>query len=234
MLLSEQIEAYHLLKEKFGTEYEVRQERMEKWQEHETTMLPGREPLLIIIDAGDSFKKIPELVNRLRLSGYMGMLLLLSKTKKRSKQAEEKIRAVDAGADEYLDGFQTKEEVFASIKALLRRVNWRGDCALTVSGREFRINPQNWKLEIDGKGISLTKIEFSIIHYLLLHLNQTVSYKELYEAVWKKEYLKDDANIMAHVHRIRKKMEDDPQNPRYVQNVYGIGYRMEGEGWAGE
>lgn len=57
--------------------------------------------------------------------------------------------------------------------------------------------------------------------YLIFHLNKAVSYKELYEAVWEKEYLHDDMNIMAHIHRIRKKMGDDTKNPLYIQNVYG-------------
>lgn len=53
-------------------------------------------------------------------------------------------------------------------------------------------------------------------------------HKELYEAVWKKAYMHDDRNIMAHVHRMRKKMGDDRKDPQYIQNVYGIGYMVEG------
>lgn len=76
---------------------------------------------------------------------------------------------------------------------------------------------------------TFVKTEYAILNYLLFYLNQAVSYREFYEAVWEKEYLHDDMNIMAHVHRIRKKMEDDTKNPRYIQNVYGIGYMIEGE-----
>lgn len=62
-----------------------------------------------------------------------------------------------------------------------------------------------------------------------MHLNQTISYKELYETVWGKKYMKDDLNIMAHIHRMRRKMGDDTQNSLYIQNVYGLGYRIEGK-----
>lgn len=75
--------------------------------------------------------------------------------------------------------------------------------------------------------VSLDSLD-AIFHYLLLCLNRSASHKELYEAVWKKEYLRDDMNIMAHIHRMRKKMGDDIKNPRYIQNVYGIGYMVEG------
>lgn len=229
MILSEQIELYHLLKEQFGEKYDIFRHPLHGWQEEVMKEFFGNGILLLIIEFEDGFKEIMEMVNKIRLCAYTGFILLLSRTEERERQAEEKILAIDAGADEYLDGFQTKEEVLASVKAVLRRLNWKGDCVLAVRGRQFFMNIHNWQLEIDGKEILFTKTEFSILIYLIQHLNQTVSYKELYEAVWEKAYRKDDTNIMAHIHRMRRKMGDDTQNPLYIQNVYGIGYRIEGE-----
>lgn len=77
-----------------------------------------------------------------------------------------------------------------------------------------------------GEEISFTKLEFDIIYYLASNQNRAITYKELYEAVWHKEYLCDDMNIMAHIHRIRQKLERDPKHPEFIQNVYGIGYRF--------
>ncbi len=82
---------------------------------------------------------------------------------------------------------------------------------------------------MDNKECIFTRTEFAILNYLIWNLNRAVSYKELYEAVWEKEYLHDDMNIMAHIHRIRKKMGDDTRKLRYIQNIYGIGYMAEGE-----
>lgn len=229
MILSERMELYHLLKEQFGEEYDISWYPLHGWQEKEMAKFFGKGILLWVIEIEDSFEEVMELVGKIRLCAYTGIILLLSGTKERKQQAEEKVLAIDAGADEYLDSSQTKEEVLASIRAVLRRLNWKGDCVLTVSGRQFTINPQKWKLEIDGREILFTKTEFSILNYLIQHLNQTISYKELYEAVWGKKYMKDDLNIMAHIHRMRRKMGDDTQNPLYIQNVYGLGYRMEGE-----
>ena len=87
---------------------------------------------------------------------------------------------------------------------------------------------RSWNFRSEEKDLAFTKTEYSIFHYLLLRLNRSVSHKELHEAVWKKEYMHDDMNIMAHVHRMRKKMGDDRKNPQYIQNVYGIGYMIEG------
>ena len=74
----------------------------------------------------------------------------------------------------------------------------------------------------------LTKIEFDIVRFLAEQNGRVVTYKELYEKVWHCEYLHDDGSIMAHIHRIRLKMENDIKNPVYIQNVYGIGYRFGG------
>lgn len=77
-----------------------------------------------------------------------------------------------------------------------------------------------------GREIPFTKIEFDIVKYLAFQNGRAVTYKELYEQVWKREYLLDDMNIMAHIHRIRKKLEWNPKEPVYIRNVYGIGYRF--------
>ena len=66
--------------------------------------------------------------------------------------------------------------------------------------------------------------EFDIFYYLFQKKGDVVSHKELYEKVWKREYIHDDTNIMAHIHRLRGKVEKDPKNPRYICNQYGIGY----------
>ena len=76
--------------------------------------------------------------------------------------------------------------------------------------------------------MELTKIEFDIFYYLFRKEGDVVSHKELYERVWKREYTHDDTNIMAHIHRLRGKVEKDPKNPKYICNQYGIGYYFGG------
>ncbi len=79
---------------------------------------------------------------------------------------------------------------------------------------------------LKGKEIPLTRMEFDIVQYLAMQNGRAVTYKELYEAVWHSEYLFDDESIMAHIHRIRLKLETDKKHPFYIQNVYGVGYRL--------
>lgn len=88
----------------------------------------------------------------------------------------------------------------------------------------IKVLPDCRKLYINSVEINLTKKEFNIFHYLFQKKGIVVTPKELYENVWKQEYISDDTNIMAHIHRLRYKVEDDPKNPKYICNQYSVGY----------
>lgn len=231
LILSEKLELYHLLIHHFGAEYEVETYRKNEWDIKKEKLLPTvlDRVMLVIIETEDRFSENIRIVRQIQLYSFSGYILFISRAEDRIRQIEEKIYAIDSGADEYLAYPQTNEEILASVRALLRRVHWKGNFTLDISGKRFQINAQARKIFMDGIELVFTKTEFAIMNYLILHLNRAVSYKELYEAVWGKEYLHDDRNIMAHIHRMRKKMGDDTKNPRYVQNVYGTGYMVEGE-----
>lgn len=74
--------------------------------------------------------------------------------------------------------------------------------------------------------ISLTNIEFQILYFLALHKGMVMSKEQIYEYVWNVEYVFDDSNITSHIRRLRVKIEDDPANPKYIETVRGIGYKM--------
>lgn len=92
----------------------------------------------------------------------------------------------------------------------------------------IRIYPYKREIYIDENKVNLTKKEFDIFYYLFQKKGDVVSHKELYERVWKREYIHDDTNIMAHIHRLRGKVEKDPKKPKYICNQYGVGYYFGG------
>lgn len=92
----------------------------------------------------------------------------------------------------------------------------------------IKVLPQKRRIYVDNVNVQLTKKEFDIFYYLFQKKGAVVTHKELYEKVWKSEYLHDDTNIMAHVHRLRGKVEKDPQKPIFICNQYGIGYYFGG------
>lgn len=144
-----------------------------------------------------------------------------------------------------------KEKLLGKVDILIKRVFEKGDffllvdyildlkdkkdfeseeikLELTDSNDVIKIYPGKRKLYINNTAISLTKKEFDIFIYLFQKRGAVVSHKELYERVWKREYLHDDTNIMAHIHRLRGKVEKDPKKPKYICNQYGVGYYFGG------
>ena len=91
---------------------------------------------------------------------------------------------------------------------------------------ELNIIPGQHKLLKQEREINLTNIEFRILYVLALHQGMTLSKEKIYNYVWDGEYLQDDSNITSHVRRLRKKIEDNPSQPEYIQTVRGVGYKM--------
>ncbi len=81
-------------------------------------------------------------------------------------------------------------------------------------------------VKVSGTPVSLTPKEFDILAFLANNRGTVFSKEEIYRAVWQDEYLLDDSNIMAFVRKIRKKIEPEPDNPRYLLTVWGVGYKM--------
>lgn len=228
VIFSQRLELYYFLAQRYASAFEV--ERRETWYEWSNRLIENirEDTALVIFDLEGDFRVAVEYTRKIRLDGFAGKLLFLFCAEKAQQKIAEKIRAIDAGADEYLGYPQTIEEIAASVKALLRHYGRKEELEFLIGGERFFVNPKARKVMMNQKELAFTKTEFAIFQYLLFCLNRNVSHKELYEAVWKKEYMHDDMNIMAHVHRMRKKMGDDRKDPRYIQNIYGIGYMIEG------
>ena len=77
------------------------------------------------------------------------------------------------------------------------------------------------------KVLNLTPIEFSILWYLCKNRGRVVPSEELFEAVWKEKYFDSNNTVMVHIRNLRRKLEADPKNPKYIVNVWGKGYRIE-------
>ena len=91
---------------------------------------------------------------------------------------------------------------------------------------ELVIIPGQHRVLRQGKEVNLTNIEFRILYMLAIHQGITLSKEKIYNYVWNGEYLQDDSNITSHVRRLRKKIENDPSQPEYIQTVRGVGYKI--------
>lgn len=99
-------------------------------------------------------------------------------------------------------------------------------CLDEIQIGELLIIPEQHRVLRRGKEVNLTNIEFRILYMLAIHQGITLSKEKIYNYVWNGEYLQDDSNITSHVRRLRKKIENDPSQPEYIQTVRGVGYKI--------
>jgi two-component system, OmpR family, KDP operon response regulator KdpE len=141
---------------------------------------------------------------------------------------KDKVEALDAGADDYVTKPFSTPELLARIRAALRR------SPLALEGAPAKLSLED-DLEIDfpsrrvtarGKEIHLTPKELDLLRYLVAHANQTVSHRELLQAVWGPEYGDELEYLRVFVNQLRKKIEPKPAKPQYLLTDPWVGYRF--------
>ena len=150
----------------------------------------------------------------------------------RSEDAD-KIRALDAGADDYLTKPFSVEELLARIRTTLRRLSYAQTGGVVSEGSfdtgELHIDFDAGIATMDGEELHLTPIEYKILLLLAKNPGRVFSAEEIYERVWQEKAINTDT-IMVHVRNIREKIELDPKNPKYLKVVWGVGYKIEKQG----
>ncbi|MDF2942542.1 MAG: vanR [Herbinix sp.] len=146
----------------------------------------------------------------------------------------DKIMGLTIGADDYITKPFNPLEVVARVKTQLRRYMRynHSEVSETPAPTEYDlkgllINKETHKCTLYGKQLPLTPIEFSILWYLCDHKGKVVSSEELFEAVWGEKYLDNNNTVMAHIGRLREKMQEPPRNPKFIKTVWGVGYQVE-------
>ena len=91
---------------------------------------------------------------------------------------------------------------------------------------ELEINSKTRRVKVQGRDVILTPKEFDILYFLAQNRGEVFTKEQIYRAVWSEDYLLDDSNIMAFIRKLRKKIEPDPDAPRYILTIWGIGYKF--------
>lgn len=140
-----------------------------------------------------------------------------------------RILALNAGADDVLDHGDSSMECFARIQAKIRcYARWVQQENRNVSLRlkDLELDDNAKTVLVKGKPVSLTPIEYKILHLLVTRQGKVMSNKEIYSNIWKMEPIGADNTIAVHIRHIREKIEDNPKEPRYLQVVWGQGYKV--------
>lgn len=142
----------------------------------------------------------------------------------------DEIAALRIGADDFISTTLEPFELAAHIQAWIRRYTQYSVPEVQNSNiheyKELVINLSGRTVFRNGKEIALTKTEFNILDLFVRHNGQTLTKEQIYSGVWNGEYIYDDRNIITHIQRLRHKIEDDPENPKYIHTVRGIGYQF--------
>jgi DNA-binding response OmpR family regulator len=174
-------------------------------------MLPG-------IDGIEVMKRLHE------LSGDPVPVILLT------ARGEESDRLVGLrrGADDYVVKPFSPAELVARVGAVLRRVSppRAAEEAPPIEVGRLRIDPAMRTVTLDGEEISLTLLEFDLLTHLAAHPGRVFSRDQLMEAVWDSAYFGDTSTVTVHVRRLRAKLGEDPSAPRFIETVWGVGYRL--------
>ncbi|MCU1396516.1 MAG: response regulator [Ilumatobacteraceae bacterium] len=139
---------------------------------------------------------------------------------------EDKVAALDAGADDYVTKPFSINELLARVRASLRRHNPLPD-EPTVVTDDFTIDLQNQRVMRDGAEVHLTPTEWAIVIYMVRHAGRLISQRQLLQTVWGPSYERESNYLRVHFAAIRRKLEPDPAQPRYFLTEPGIGYRFQ-------
>jgi two-component system KDP operon response regulator KdpE len=184
-----------------------------------------RTPDLIVLDLTLPGMSGLEACERLR-EWYRGPILILSVR----ESDDDKIAALDLGADDYLTKPFSTGELLARIRALLRRTAGVESSSGEIRSGNLVIDLGRRTVTVDGETVRLTRTEFDILALLARNEGRVVTSRMLLESVWGPEYIGDTQTLRVHVSHLRKKIERSPDIPRMILTEPGVGFRLaEGE-----
>ena len=182
---------------------------------------------LVILDVMLSGISGYKTCEKLREISNVPIIFLTAKTTEQDKSLGLLI-----GGDDYLAKPFSHSELSARVKALLRRYMVYKGKESEKSGDwmcfdELRVSRDSNQVLRGGEEVNLSQTEYSLLRLLAEHPNKIFSAQNIYESVWNEPYFyTSNSTVMVHIHKLRNKLEDDPQNPRHIITVWGKGYRL--------
>ncbi|MGG1344664.1 response regulator transcription factor [Bacillus toyonensis] len=170
-----------------------------------------------------------EVCRKLRDKTNVPILMLTAKD-----HEVDKILGLSIGADDYITKPFSIHEVVARVKALMRRFLILGSNntvqeKTTLAFKGLTINLNTYTVHTNKEEINLTGKELELLKFFISNPGQVFTKTQLFRNVWDDNYIEDDNTVMVHIRKLRKKIEIDPSNPKFIQTIWGIGYKFVGE-----
>ncbi|MFC7535191.1 response regulator transcription factor [Actinoplanes sp. GCM10030250] len=180
----------------------------------------SRKPDLVVLDVMMPLVDGLDVCRILRAESDVAIVMVTARSAE-----NDMLLGLDIGADDYLSKPVSPRELTARIRALLRRVRG-GETAEVLRVGELEVDPARFEVRVDGTAIKLTAKEFGILELLARDPGRVFTRGQILDKVFGFENDVSERTVDAHVVNLRRKVEQNPAEPRYVQTVYGRGYRM--------
>lgn len=145
----------------------------------------------------------------------------------------DKIRGLGLGADDYIEKPFSPSVLVARVRAHLaqyeRLTGGQKKANPELRAGNLRLNTVTRRVFVNDQEVELKNREYELLQFLMLHPDMVLSREELYEKIWGLDAMGDNATVAVHINRVREKIEPDPSHPRYIQTVWGAGYRFKGQ-----
>ena len=186
------------------------------------TMFISYNPDLVILDLGLPDRDGLDAIRSIRQKYLTPIIVLSARTTE-----QDKIEALDLGADDYITKPFNILEVKARIKAIMRRTaasQPRKEESKMIEAGDLKLDCESRRLFILGREVNLTAKEFDLLELLVNNPNKVYGRENLLNLVWGYEYPGDVRTVDVHVRRLREKIESNPSEPKYVHTKWGVGY----------
>ncbi len=181
-------------------------------------------PDVVLLDLGLPDMDGISIIKKIRSWSNMPIIVISARS-----EDSDKIEALDAGADDYLTKPFSVEELLARLRATLRRLhslqNDNVKDSVFING-DLKVDYMGGCVYLNDKELHLTPIEFKLISLLSKHVGKVLTHTFITKEIWGSDWESDVASLRVFMATLRKKIESDPANPKYIQTHIGVGYRM--------
>lgn len=183
----------------------------------------NQDPDLIVLDVMMPLLNGYDVCKQLRKEGNNTPILMLTVKDKEI----DKVLGLELGADDYVTKPFSLREVVARVKAILRRTEDQNDELTTFSIGDVHLDFRKYEAYRDGVSIELTPLEFHMLKVLIRKKGQVIARNDFLEEIWGEDNtIVSFRTIDSHIANIRKKIEDDPSNPKHIRSIRGVGYKL--------
>ena len=185
----------------------------------------SRQPEVVIIDLGLPDMDGLDVIRRLREWSSVPVIVLSARGGER-----DKVAALDAGADDYMEKPFGTDELLARIRVALRHAagaSRAADAVFTVGG--LHVDQARRQIRVDGQDVHLTPIEYRLLITMVRHAGKVLTHRQLLREVWGPNHVEDAHYLRVFMGTLRRKIEPTPAQPRYLLTESGVGYRLADE-----